>query len=90
MIADLGSFEIVSYAAFEEAARSEATDRDRFREPEEGFRGWGNLGHYPHWLGDEDRGEDHRLYLRVLGQPAPESPSRPNQGVVGMNLTTHI
>ena len=51
-------------------------DRDRFREPEEGLRSWRDLGHYPHRLGEEDRGEDNCLHLRVFGQPALGSSSR--------------
>jgi hypothetical protein len=40
--------------------------------------------------GNQDRGQDSGLHLRVLGQPTFGSSSRVHQGTVGMNLTTHI
>ena len=40
--------------------------------------------------GDQDRGEDLCLHLRIPGQPAAGSSSRAHQGTVGVNLTTLI
>ncbi len=72
------------------AARSEATHRDRHLEPQEGLWPGRDFGHHPRGAGHQDRGEDNGLHLRLLGQPDVGSSSRPHQGVVGMNLTTHI
>ena len=39
---------------------------------------------------DQDRGQDHCLYLRFFGQPDAGSSSRPDQALVGLNLATPI
>jgi hypothetical protein len=47
--------------------------------------------HHARRAGNQDRGEDSSLHLRVLGQPASGSSSRAHQGAVGMKpRNTHL
>jgi hypothetical protein len=48
------------------------------------------LGEEPRWACRQDRGQDHRVHLRLLGQPDIGASSRSDQGVAGLNLATHI
>src|SRR5215210_6165521 len=73
-----------------EAQRCEAAGGDRHLDLEAGLRCGRDVGDDHHRAGDEDRGEDLRVHLRVLGQPEVGSSPREDQGVVGLNLTTHI
>ena len=49
-----------------------------------------DFGYHARWVGYQDRGQDSSLHLRLCGQQDVGTPSRSHQGVVGMNLATHI
>jgi hypothetical protein len=73
-----------------EASRGETASRDRLFELEASLWSRRDVGDDHHRARDQDRGQDNGLHLRFLHQPAVGSSSRQDQGVVGMNLTTHI
>jgi hypothetical protein len=74
-----------------EATRSKAANRDCLFELEASFWPRPDVGeeHY-YWACEQDSGEDNGLHLRFLHQSAVRSSSREDQGVMGINLTTHI
>jgi hypothetical protein len=65
-------------------------NRDRSFEPQEGLWVGRDFGYHARWVGYQDRGQDSSLHLRLCGQQDVGTPSRSHQGVVGMNLATHI
>jgi hypothetical protein len=65
-------------------------DRDRPFESQAGVRARLDAVDDPGGAGAEDLGEGNSLHLRLSRQPAAGSSSRPHQGSVGVNLTTHI
>jgi hypothetical protein len=68
----------------------EATGGDSPFEPQAGFSSRGDLGDYAGGAGQPYSGEDDGLHLRLYGQPDAGSSSRPDKGIVGMNLATLI
>src|SRR5215211_1974568 len=76
--------------AIRAAAWAQAASGDRHLQPEEGVRPERDFGYHPRGAGRQDRGQDSSLHLRLRGQQDAGTPSRPYQGVVGVNLTTHI
>src|SRR5215204_3359696 len=71
-------------------ARPEAAHRDRPFEPQAGVRARRDAGDDPGGSGEQDRGEDLRLHLRLSRKSPPGPTTRAHQGTMGVNLTTHI
>ena len=74
--------------ALRAAARGQTASRDRSFEPQEGLWPGRDVGEHSGRVGHQDRGQDLRLHLRLLGQQDVGMPPWSHQGIMGMNLAS--